>query len=163
MKKLESNRFRIFSSIPRPQLLEGIAGLELLGLLTIGPLVVARRIDNRLLELLKLKKNLAAPIGIRGGYRRQNVSAGTGLAAGMDIANVNDETDLVVRIDRVDQKRRVGQQILIVGPVAKNSDDHLVVAVVVVAIPGRRAMLDSKRRGQDHGGTQKPFHDGRPK
>ena len=56
---------------------------------------------------------------------------------------MDNEADIAVGVDRVDQERRIGQQILVVGPIAKNGDGQLVVAALpFVAVIGERRMLN---------------------
>lgn len=71
------------------QFLQRVATFELLGFLALGPLVVARRVDNWFIELLKLEIDFLVIAGIGLGNRWQDVSASAGHAAGVGIAHVN--------------------------------------------------------------------------
>ena len=107
------------------ELLERIAGGALLGFVAIGPFIVAGRVDDRRLELLENGVDLLVPAGNRGLDRRQDVGAGAGHAARVDVADMQHELHIGIRIDRIEQQIRVVQQIDIVGPIAEHGDRGL--------------------------------------
>src|SRR5712671_6962768 len=107
-----------------------MAAYQLFALMTVGPFVVARGVDHREYELLKLIKDSLVPIWDRFRNRRKDLGAGARLAADMD-----HEADVRIGIDRIDQDRRVFEQKLVrrrdggirIGPVAEHSDGNLIV------------------------------------
>jgi hypothetical protein len=51
----------------------------------------------------------------------------------MNIPDMNDQTDIRIRVDGIDQKRSIRKQVLIVGPVAEDGDRELLIVPTVVA------------------------------
>ncbi len=98
------------------QLLQGITAGAFVGLVTIGPLVVARRVDQRIFELLEQIENSDIPVWV--GSRRRGRQAGpradigaetdviSTRASSVDVADVKHQADVGIGVDRVNQQRR---------------------------------------------------------
>src|SRR6266576_1523097 len=140
-----------------------MAAYQLFALMTVGPFVVARGVDHREYELLKLIKDSLVPIRDRFRNRRKDLGAGARLAAGMDVADMDHEADVRIGIDRIDQDRRVFEQKLVrrrdggirIGPVAEHSDGNLIVAY---GVGGNRRDSAQPRRRQQRRYSKQSFH-----
>ena len=121
----------------------------LLCLVTIGPLIVAGRVDHRIGKLLEDVVDAGVPCG--NGFRRQRVQsrAGARHAAGVNIADVDHQAYVRIAVDRADEQRSFLEQSRAVRPVTECSERETVRTVSV----GRER---GKRKSEQQGENRKP-------